>query len=314
MITRNQPGRAFRVAASLALPAWALSLIVHLALLAMLFTIVGTSGKNPQPSEEVEHELTIQLSPDAPPPLFDPQPAPSAPAAAATPPALEPPLIVGLDPVEGLNTPARPAVRSSRSAGDLDAALSVPQVRLPGPANAVETKFFGTPGRGAKFVYVIDRSASMNLALPLARTELIASLHLLPPTVEYQIVYYDLTPRLLEFEGKTGMLPATQENKTRTARLLDTLRPEGGTDHVRALKQALTLNPQIIYFLTDADELKPQQVQELTQRNQRGSNSRIHCIELSSGSAPRGITPMQTLARDNRGEYRTVDVSSLPKR
>jgi hypothetical protein len=301
--------------ASLALPAWALSLILHLALVALLFTVVGTSGKNLQPTEEVEHELTIKLSQDASPPLFDPTPAPNPPAASAPPPALEVPSIVGRDAVEGPAAPLNPVVRpSGTAAADLDAALSVPQVRLPGPANAVETRFFGTPGRGAKFVYVIDRSASMNVALPLARTELIASLQLLPPTVEYQIVYYDLTPRLLEFEGKPGMLPATQENKTRTARLLDALRPEGGTDHIRALKRALTLNPQIIYFLTDADELKPQQVQELTQLNQRGSNSRIHCIELSAGPVPRGITPMQTLARDNRGEYRAVDVSSLPSR
>jgi hypothetical protein len=83
---------------------------------------------------------------------------------------------------------------------------------------------------------------------------------------------------------------------------------------VKALKRALALNPHVIYFLTDADELKPQQVRELTLLNQRGSNARVHCIELSAELVNRDESPMRALARDNRGEYRAVDVRNLPPR
>jgi hypothetical protein len=103
-------------------------------------------------------------------------------------------------------------------------------------------------------------------------------------------------------------MPATKENKTRTARALSGIFSEGGTDHVKALKRAIGLAPNVIYFLTDADELKPGQVQELTAMNQRGPKAVIHCIELSLDNANRQDNPMRRLARENQGEYKAIDL------
>jgi hypothetical protein len=157
-------------------------------------------------------------------------------------------------------------------------------------------------------VYVIDRSASMQFGLEPAKKELLASLDRLPPTAEFQVVLYDLEARPLEFNNQSGLMQASKENKVRTARHLETIRSEGGTDHLKALKRGLALSPHVLYFLTDADELKPGQVQELTALNQRGSKAIIHCIELSLDNASRQDNPLRRLARDNQGEYRGIDL------
>jgi hypothetical protein len=293
---------------------WAVSLLVHLLLVGGVVSLAGSHGVIPAEKEEVEQELVIHLAAEREPtpPLDPPAEAKGQPPAAA---ANDEP-----SPLRALETlspaPAPPAgpitgLGPAISPRELDGALAPPKVQMPGVPGAVETKFFGTPAKGAKFVYVIDRSASMQQALAFAKSELLLSLQLLPPTAEYQVVYYDLRPRTLDLDGKTGLLLATTENKNRTAKLLDTIRSEGGTDHVRAIKRAFTLAPHVIYFLTDADELKPPQVQELTALNQRGSNARIHCIELNAGAASRTNAPMRQLARENRGEYRAINPATL---
>jgi hypothetical protein len=271
----------------------------------------GGSGDQGEASAEVEREMHVQLTTE---PLSESRRPPLDAAKEPLPPAgvshrpennsawqnLEP-TADSRQPIADRREP------TAVPAKELDDALTLPRVEIPTVPGAVEVNFFGTRAKGAKFVYVIDRSASMKQALALAKHELLQSLQLLPRTAEYQVVYYDLQPRILELDGKTGMLPATLENKLSTSRHLENVRSEGGTDHVRALRRGLTLSPQVLYFLTDADELKPQQVHELTALNQRGSNARIHCIELSAEAAARGDSAMRMLARDNRGEYRAVD-------
>ena len=84
---------------------------------------------------------------------------------------------------------------------------------------------------------------------------------------------------------------------------LQQLHAEGGTDHVRALKSALALNPEAVYFLTDEDELTPADVKAVSDYN-RG-RSVIHTICLVDPGAAN--TPLRELAKRNRGEFRIVD-------
>jgi hypothetical protein len=149
----------------------------------------------------------------------------------------------------------------------------------------------------------------MQAALPAAKAELLASLDQLPPTAEFQVVFYHLEARVLELDRRQKLVPATRENKQKTARWLETLHSEGGTDHIKALKKGLTFAPHVIFFLTDADELRPAQVQELTALNQRGSRACIHCIELSTANADQMDKAMRRLARENGGEYRGIDLT-----
>src|SRR5262245_17102357 len=61
-----------------------------------------------------------------------------------------------------------------------------------------ETQVFGVTGRGRKFVYVFDRSLSMQGApLAAAKRELIASLGRLEDGQQFQIIFYNEKPRMM---------------------------------------------------------------------------------------------------------------------
>ena len=82
----------------------------------------------------------------------------------------------------------------------------------------------------------------------------------------------------------------------------------GGHRRLPALFRALSLAPDVVYFLTDADELPPDNQRKVTQLN-RGHSS-IHVIELNTSNRDRPRMPLQELARNNRGTYRAVDLAA----
>ena len=321
---------------STAFPAWTISILCHLAIIALIIVWAGGAANHAEAELEVEREVVMRIAGEAPATAPEHQ-APELPAQIDTPTGASPAPVdqqisKQLDEAfrQALPAPAPAAPRPplldvpplglagglpGGTGTALDVAPTLPRVNLPGaPLGRVETQFFGAAAQGTKFVYVIDRSASMQFALATAKSELLTSLTKLPPTAEFQIVVYDLEPQLMEINGQQGLLPATKENKQRTARFLDTIRSEGGTDHVKAIKRALTLSPDVVYFLTDADELKPGQVQELTALNQRTAKASIHCIELSLENLNRKDNPLRVLARDNRGAYQGIDLTRFPQR
>jgi len=170
------------------------------------------------------------------------------------------------------------------------------------------TAFFQVAAQGRAIVYVIDRSASMGLngALAAARRELLASLDRLPPDARFQVIVYNRTPEPLRLGGRTGLAFATPENKQQAAALLEGLTAEGSTEHLPALKAALALDPDVIFFLTDADDLQVGQVSAVTAINH--GRTAIHAIELNTANRGREDMPLQVLARDNRGLYQAVDL------
>jgi hypothetical protein len=170
--------------------------------------------------------------------------------------------------------------------------------------------FFALPSEAKSVVYVIDGSASMGLngAFAAARKELLASLDRLPPTVRFQIIVYSSDAHTLRLSGRTELAEASVENKTQAAQQLAELPLEGRTVHLPALKKALALGAEVIFFLTDADDLSAAEVREVTRLNRL--RRVIHTIELSTANRDRPEMPLQVLARENGGTYRAVDVGN----
>jgi hypothetical protein len=168
------------------------------------------------------------------------------------------------------------------------------------------TTFFQVPAEGAAVVYVIDCSASMGLngGLTAARRELLASLGRLPESARFQVIAYNRTAYPLRLAGGSDLVPADDENRRETADLLARLRASGSTNHLEALRRALELGPDVIFLVTDADDLTPEQVRRVTQWN--GDRAAIHAIELGGREDSRPGGPLETLARSNRGTYRFV--------
>jgi hypothetical protein len=208
-------------------------------------------------------------------------------------------------------TPPAPIHDSVRAqATPIDNSVGLPGSK--GSANAgggagIATTFFSVPARGQKIVYLIDHSASMGPsgALDVAGQELLASLDRLPAGTLFQVIVYNrsvnlLMPRLPDWilaDADAIRLVATAWNN---------LPAEGGTDHVRALKMALTQRADVIFFLTDAGDVHADELRDITRLNQ--GRCAIHVIQLNSGQAFTDDGPLQLLARENHGTFQPVRV------
>ena len=150
---------------------------------------------------------------------------------------------------------------------------------------------------------VIDRTSSMGHdgRFERARSAVIASLRQLPADARFQVIAYDKNALPLRI-GDGRLAAAMDANVEAAAAALAAMFPQGGTDHVRALQQALWLGPDVIYFLTDEDDLTPADVEKVTRSNRRRAS--IHALCLVAPAAAE--TPMRTLARRNGGEFRVV--------
>ncbi|MEN6494907.1 MAG: VWA domain-containing protein [Thermoguttaceae bacterium] len=177
------------------------------------------------------------------------------------------------------------------------------------------TSVFGTVGEGSKFVYVFDRSGSTGgpgrSALRAAKAELLQSLQDLDTVHQFQIIFYNENPVLFNPSGTPGKLAfGTSENKERARRFIGSITPDGGTRHDEALKLALRLQPDVIFFFTDADEprLSARQMEEI---HRRANGIAINAIEFGLGPKQGGMSFLEKLAQQNGGQYAYVDITKL---
>ena len=106
-------------------------------------------------------------------------------------------------------------------------------------------------------------------------------------------------------------MAATPENKGRISADLASVLPDGGTDHMLALRAALALRPEVIYFLTDADLMTRSDAATIIAEAGR---CRIQAIEFGTGVELAGsANPLRKLATATGGTYRYINVSSFPK-
>jgi hypothetical protein len=175
------------------------------------------------------------------------------------------------------------------------------------------TVLFGLVGEGYKFVYVFDRSGSMGgegrESLKAVKAELVKSLKHLDTVHQFQIVFYNERVAVFNPSGTPGRLAfGTDENKERAAHFLDSISADGGTDHEQALKTAIRMHPDVIYFLSDADDPKLTAKQLAKIRN-LAAGTIINCVEFGPGAKPEGTTFLETLAKQNGGGYVYIDIS-----
>jgi hypothetical protein len=303
--------------------AWITSLLMHVALLAGVIAVVGRPRETAEGPVVIDtrdggHEIGVVMLTES---LERPAPIPAAPLppiSVAVAPPVEPPA-----PPAPPSTPVQtvehrePAVRPAATVGGSPSISPTPPAPLAPPPPPVAhgsgsslpagtaTEFFGVPAVGKSVVFVLDRSASMGLdgRLERARRELAASLRRLPPSARFQVIAYNRTADPVRLPGRFGLLPATPDAVEGVIAAVESLPAEGGTDHAAALTAAVGLGPDVIYFLTDEDDLEMKDVEAVTRRN----HDRV-CIHALCLVAPtNGETPMMVLARSNRGVFRVVD-------
>ncbi|MEX0586027.1 MAG: VWA domain-containing protein [Pirellulales bacterium] len=177
------------------------------------------------------------------------------------------------------------------------------------------TRIFGIEGKGYKFVYVFDRSGSMSepagRPLAAAKAELIGSLGSLERTHQFQVIFFNHEqPRAFVATGRAGRLAfADDATKEEAVRFIRGITPSGGTDPEPALSLALRLAPDVVFFLTDGQDLNFAIVERVTRKNRAGAV--INTVEFGAvKSQSDGL--LRQLAERNRGRYAYVNTSALP--
>ena len=177
--------------------------------------------------------------------------------------------------------------------------IGVGRVPLPGNLSGV----------GRRVVYVVDRSASMNKpqanpAIEWAKDELIRSIKNLRQGMSFQIVFYsDTVVTLPNPDRRKELIPVTDFAKEKAIQFVRDLEAEGGTNHMLGLGRAFELKPDLIFFMTDADDDSDDELRRLintvTTLNRRKSEQQtpasIHMIH--SGIAT--TTPRASFANSH---------------
>ena len=133
------------------------------------------------------------------------------------------------------------------------------------------------------------------------------------PNQRFQVVFYGVTTTQMNLKRPQDrdLYPATVINIHKAEREIDRVRAEKGTEHKAALKHALRLKPDVIYFLTDGDapRLTSADLGELLRLN--SSNARVPVVEFaSSQKESREVTWLQQLASRTGGKYSRVPVKA----
>lgn len=202
---------------------------------------------------------------------------------------------------------------------------SVPQNGLAGPAGSgraavraalrgeTTTEVFGVEGTGVKFVYLFDRSDSMH-GQPLAavKQQLVASIQSLRSVNQFFIFFFN--HQVSAWDGGGARVSfATDGNKRAAAHFVEGISATGGTYRWDALRRALALRPDVIFFLTDTDNQMPElEVEKAIQRAVRAGIV-IQSIEFGPGPGGRIDNFLRRLARETGGQYTYVDTTALGK-
>jgi hypothetical protein len=187
-----------------------------------------------------------------------------------------------------------------------------------GQFGAVETGVFGTKGTGSRFIYVFDRSGSMSgyggRPMAAAKQQLLLSVQDLQENHQFQVIFYNEQPVALNplSPAPPKLLYGTLENREYAINFVQQIKPDGRTNHVAALDLALNMNPDIIFFLTDADEpqLTTSELNRISRKN-TSIRASINTIQFGVGRRTDRQNFLRQLASENGGQYAYVDLREL---
>jgi len=306
------------------IPAWGGSLLFHLfVLLLLIFFFQFQPVRRTAPGERnAIGTVVFKQATDAGTSYVDSQGNVSGEAAPTTAPSLDDLLSQDFSEANLSASLPNPTIGPSRSTG------TTPNVAQSGGGNLsgaggfgrnlggkVKVSLFGTEGTGSKFVFVIDYSASMTekggRPFRAAKEHLLASLEPLTDFQQFNIIFFN-DKHVIWREGR--QLPWANDQNKENARIFVQGRiAHGGTKIYDPLLAAIRLNPDVIFFLSDGEETDAPTGGEFAdiRRNNRGIQ--INAIQFGIGAARTDRSFLRTLATQNGGEYRYINVIDLPE-
>ena len=116
-----------------------------------------------------------------------------------------------------------------------------------GEKGPVRSYFFGVPVRGRKIVYVFDVSGSMRNKLPLAFKQLVESIKGLPPSSEFEVVFFHEQV----FPWRRRFTKADPVSKAMLIRRLSEVEIKSYTNLYDAMEIGLKLKPDEMFVISD---------------------------------------------------------------
>jgi hypothetical protein len=192
-----------------------------------------------------------------------------------------------------------------------------------GPGHAV-TSMFGLAGEGGDFVYVFDRSQSMNSVLttdigddrsvtitPLeaAKNELNRSIGDLNDECRFQVVFYNDTA--VAFGNQHTLAKATFSNKQRVKSFISAMPAEMNTNHLVALEEAIRCRPQVLFLLTDGEEKDDPSMSEIRRLARECKRLKIKVNVVHFCFEVRTTSTLTNLAHDTGGQHKFITLREL---
>ena len=183
------------------------------------------------------------------------------------------------------------------------------------PGGSTSTGFFGIEARGRKFVYVLDRSASMavegGVPLDTAKRELVRSLDSLGGSQQFHLVFYNQRVTVFAPGSHRGRpIFADDETKAAARRFIEGIRADGGTRHHEALATALRLRPDVVFLLTDADAGDDLAADEAARLARDLGSTTLHVVQFATGEEVRSPR-LERLALGSGGRYERIDPATV---
>jgi HEAT repeat protein len=175
---------------------------------------------------------------------------------------------------------------------------------------AAGPSYYGLPLSGAKIIFVIDTSGSMNgPRIIAAKRELTRAIEELPADVEFNVIAFN--GRTYPWQAK--LVIASPEFKQSAIYFVASQVLGSGTASYDALEAALRFDGEAIYFLTDGAPFggkitsPPEIVRNISRLNQFRRLT-INSLGIGVGLPGNAFDSfLSTLAKQNFGEYQRVD-------
>lgn len=167
------------------------------------------------------------------------------------------------------------------------------------------TSFFGTPAHANRVVFLVDNSASMKQGrMETTLFELARSVEALGEKQEFYVVFYsDQAYPMMYPNSVMQPLSATRENKQRLYAWLQTVELCVGGALLKAVEFADSLQPEVVYLLSDGDITGTKTMEILSQASDR--KFAIHTLGMGV-KKPQDAQNLARIAQANRGTFQMV--------